>query len=605
MVAPLKHEDFYTTGTYFVPEMGVYAGWIALENSFAANQVFFNEQRDIAILFSGECFIDPQTLIELRDAGHDLGNEDANWLVHLYEREGNDFFGKLNGLFSGLLIDKKCGKAFLFNDRYGVDRIYCHETKNSIYFASEAKALLRILPELRRLDDEGLAQFLALGCTLEGRSLFRSIQLLPGGSVWAFDHGKCVKRKYFSPEVWESQPVLSGDDFESAFQETFSRVVPRYFESDSRIGISLTGGLDTRMVMACRPKTPLNSICYTFGPEKGDTLDVSLGARVAEACGFEHRTIRVGSDFFSDFASHADRTVYGTDGCFGISGAHEIYMNAQARRLASVRLTGNFGGEVLRGISTFKPVGLSARLFSQELARAVGCSLEQLGDCREQPTTFGAFREVPWNLFGSLIAGRSQVSFRTPYLDNEIVRLAYQAPENLRRSRGPGLRLVKQNSPNLATIPTDKGDLGKSEGLSAVLRRAFSKVTFKLDYMYNEGLPHWLSPLDPLFRHCASETKVFGLHKHLHYRSWFRRELAEYINSVLTDGRVQRSSFWNSAFVRKMGEEHVRGCKNYVLEINAVLTLEAIERLLFQELPRGTETLDSAVSPVPTGIVRS
>ena len=129
------------------------------------------------------------------------------WLVHLYEEEGDEFFEKLNGLFSGLLIDKGQSKAFLLNDRYGLERIYWHETKDAIYFASEAKALLRILPKLRQFDDEGVAQYLTFGCTLEWRTLFKDVQLLPAGSVWSFENGRCQKRRYFSPETWEAQPT--------------------------------------------------------------------------------------------------------------------------------------------------------------------------------------------------------------------------------------------------------------------------------------------------------------------------------------------------------------------------------------------------------------
>ena len=149
MVGSMEHEKFYASGTYAAPEMGVYGGWVAHEDSFASGQVFFNERQDIALLLSGECFHDLETRAELKRKGHELGKAAGNWLVHLYEEEGDQFFATLNGLFSGLLIDKRQGKAFLFNDRYGVERIYWHEREDAIYFASEAKALLGILPELR------------------------------------------------------------------------------------------------------------------------------------------------------------------------------------------------------------------------------------------------------------------------------------------------------------------------------------------------------------------------------------------------------------------------------------------------------------------------
>ena len=72
-------------------------------------------QRDgrVVLLFSGECFIDPETRAELRRRGHRI-ETDNDWLVHLYEEEGERFFEKLNGLFSGVLIDKGRNQAFLF-----------------------------------------------------------------------------------------------------------------------------------------------------------------------------------------------------------------------------------------------------------------------------------------------------------------------------------------------------------------------------------------------------------------------------------------------------------------------------------------------------------
>jgi asparagine synthase (glutamine-hydrolysing) len=577
----MEHEPFYDSGIHFVPEMGIYAGWVAQENSFAARQVFFNERKDVALLFSGECFVDPEARAELKHKGHEFGGAAGDSLVHLYEEQNDRFFEKLNGLFSGLLIDKRQNRAFLFNDRYGVERIYWHETGDAIYFASEAKALLRILPELRAFDEEGVAQFLTFGCTLEQRTLFRGVQLLPGGSLWSFESGKCHKRNYFVPSTWESQSTLTAEAFDAEFEETFKRILPRYFISESKIGISLTGGLDTRMIMACRPPDE-KPVCYTFAGKKGETLDARLAVRVANACSLEHRILRIGQDFFSDFASLADRTVYLTDGCFGVLGTHEIYLNAQARRLASVRLTGVFGGEILRGVSTFKSLDLSPQLINSEFHRNRDSLAGESANGEVHPVSLAAFKEIPWNIFGSLAACRSQVIFRTPYLDNEIVALAFRAPESLRGSPLMAWRFVKDSNSVLGNIPSDRGHGGEANGLRSVLGRIFCETTFKLDYLYSEGMPHWLSPLDPLFDRLNSRVGLLGLHKYLPYRRWFRRELAGYLNDVLDDVRTRQSSFWNSNFVSHLASEHIAGRKNYVREINAVLTLQGVERLFIR-----------------------
>ena len=480
MTRCLLHEEFYCFKTYCVPEMGVYGGVVVREDPFVASQVFFNERKDVALLLAGECFVDSETRAELRRKGHELEEGTGAWLLHFYEEEGDRCFEKLNGPFSGLVIDRRKNKAFLFNDRYGMERIYWHENRDGILFASEAKALLQVLPELRAFDHEGVSQFLAFGCTLEQRTLFRDVQLLPGASLWSFEDGKSHKGKYFSAANWENQPVLSVGLFECEFQATFRRILPRYFESRSKIGISLTAGLDTRMIMACLPQLEEKPVCYTFSGDR-DTLDARISAGVAESCGLEHQILRLGTDFFSDFASHVDRTIYATDGYLGSLGAHEIYLNRLARALSPVRLTGVFGGEILRGVSMFKPLHLSKQLVNAGLAESVSSWTRQWSRDGVHPVTFAAFREIPARRFAMPAAGRSQVSFRTPYLDNEIVALAYRAPENLRKSTHSAWSLVRNSNAKLSKIPTDMGETGDANWLIAKSRRMAAEVARKIE----------------------------------------------------------------------------------------------------------------------------
>src|SRR5207237_1359494 len=107
--------------------------------------------------------------------------------------------------------------------------------------------------------------------------------------------------------------------------------------------------------------------------------------------------------------------------------------------------------------------------------------------------------------------------------------------------------------------------------------------TFKLDYLNNEGWPDWLSPFGSVFTRVTSGLKIVGLHKYLHYRQWFQRQLADYLKDVVSSRRTQQAPFWNRRFLAKMAIDHLEGRHNYVAEINAVLTLEAVDRLLFGE----------------------
>jgi len=130
------------------------------------------------------------------------------------------------------------------------------------------------------------------------------------------------------------------------------------------------------------------------------------------------------------------------------------------------------------------------------------------------------------------------------------------------------------------------GGLGEANWLAATSRRIFSKTVCKVDYLRNEGLPRRLSRFNRLLTELSSAARIAGLHKYLQYRIWFQGELADYVNRVTKDVLVRHQSFWDWRFVEHMASAHTEGHKNYMREIDVVITLEAIERLLFRDLAR-------------------
>ena len=566
MIATMQHHADSVSGTVFAPELGVYGGWVAHAGSYAARQ---SAERDgsVRLLFSGECY---------------GGNErpDSS-LCGRYEVQGSEFVAGLNGLFAGLLVDRTSGHALLFNDRFGSERLYAFETEGVTYFASEAKALLAVLPELRAFDDTGVAQFLAYGSTVGGHTLFRGLRLIPGGSLWhRAPRAPLQRTRYFTPAQWEALAPLSEAEFESRFDESFIGLLPHYLQSDQPLGLSLTGGLDTRMILACLPRDHTPTLTYTYAAEGSDALlDLKIAQRVAAMRGLPHHVLRVGKHFLDDFGQQLDRTVFVTDGCAGVLGAHELHLSEQARRLAPVRLTGNFGSEVLRSMSTFKRNGPCDELLAPAMAACVGSVVAEQRARVVHPVTHAAFEEVPWHLFGTLAAGRSQLSFRTPYLDNKVVELAYRAPSHLRRTAAPALRLIHDCDAALGAVPTDRGLAWGADGLGGQLRRLFCGATFKLDYWHKEGLPDALTPFDTLLG-SPSHTGLLGLHKFLAYRVWFRRELAPYAAQVIGDSRTRGLPFWKPGALGSVASDHALGRRNRLRDIHAVMTLEAVHRML-------------------------
>ena len=563
MIDSMRHESFYISGTSHAPEQGVYGGWIAHQGSFAA--VESKQAGDVSVLFSGECYADERQEI-----------------AEQYRERGARFIRDLNGIFSGVIIDHARGAALLFNDRYGLDRIYVAEEDGDVYFASEAKALLRVRPATRTFSTDGVADFLTFGCTTGNRTLFKGVELLPAGSVWTIERGGKTTERYFAPAEWENQEPLGAPEFERAFAEAVEEHAPKYFSGGpTDLGMSLTAGLDSRVVMAACPSASAKPLCYTYEGPEGETLDGRLAAQVAAAAGCSHQLVRLGSNFFSNFADAVERTVQLTDGTLGLIGAHEAYLSSAARDLAPVRLTGVFGGEIFRGVSTFKPLGLDRRLFDPSLAKQAEKQRDELVES-DSPVTRAAFQEIPWNIFGSIAACRSQLSFRTPYLDNAIVSLAYRKPPGAGMSDRSFESFIRKTAPALASIPTDMGLLGAGGHLAQRARKASAKAMFKFEYLRNDGMPHWLAFAEPILQPLNSPQGALPQHKYLRYRRWLQRELADYVREALRSNSVRQNSLWKKGFVESLAEQHISGRANFLQEINAVLTLDAVERCLFK-----------------------
>ena len=220
-------------------------------------------------------------------------------------------------------------------------------------------------PELRRLNLRALGEFVACGCTLEERSLFEEIHILPGGSRWFFRNGSLAgEEKYFRPEEWENQNHLEPEPYYEEIRHVFSRNLPRFFEGRERIGMSLTGGLDTRIVMAWQKSQPTSLPCYTFGGMLRDCQDVIVAREIARICGQTHAVIPAGREFLAGFPHHAERAVYLSDGCVDVSHAPDVHLNNRAREIAPIRMTGLYGGEILRRVRSFKAEKPPPELFA-------------------------------------------------------------------------------------------------------------------------------------------------------------------------------------------------------------------------------------------------
>jgi asparagine synthase (glutamine-hydrolysing) len=347
MAAAMQYETFYACRRYESPQVGVWAGWVGPTDAADARGPVSSRFVRVTLLAAGE-----PRLADAAPAG--AGSEGLR-IISAYDQAPDAFPRALAGQYAGVLIDERRESGILFNDRLGMERVFVYEDDQMLCFASEAKAILAALPRTRAFDLSGVAEFLTCGATIGEASLYRGIRVLPAASAIVFGrHKRVTPKTYFSRAEWKDADPIAAPDFVAALQGALTAAVRRDTTLPPAAALSLTGGIDSRMILASIDAPPGALPGYTFGSMYRDTYDVKIGRQVAAACGQPHHVLRLDRAFVADIGRHVEHAVFVSDGGLGLSGAAELFVNRLARSIAPVRVTGNYGGELLRAFRAFK-----------------------------------------------------------------------------------------------------------------------------------------------------------------------------------------------------------------------------------------------------------
>jgi asparagine synthase (glutamine-hydrolysing) len=312
-------------------------------------------------------------------------------------------------------------------------------------------------------------------------------------------------------------------------------------------------------------------------------LDITIARQVAAACGQAHSVIRLDPSFFAEFPRLAEKTIYVTDGNLDVASTHDMFFNRVARSIAPIRVTGKFGSEVIRDHTMFNAGEYQGTLFVPEMKQFVRDAVATLGKIKQgHPLSVAVFMDFPWREYNKIAIEQSQSIFRTPYMDNDLVRLMYTAPPGARASNQPQRRIIRQRNPRLSAIMSDRGYGEQTNPFVAKLMEVYYYALFKTDYTYLSAMPHWATKLDTLCMMLNGGRPLFGSQKFEYYRIWYRREVAEWVKQILLDPRTLARPYFDRHSLEMMVQTHTKGTRNYSGEITKALSLELTHRLLVE-----------------------
>jgi asparagine synthase (glutamine-hydrolysing) len=601
MVTQLWHHPWYKNDGHVNEAAGVALGSVTLGYTSAAPSPAISADGSIVVVMDGEVYDYDEQRRALALAGCVFRSRNAAELfAHGYATRGKAFFVGVHGKFAAAIWDAGARTLVLVNDRFGMRPIYYAELSGRLLFASEIKALLVDSEVSRRLHVPALAQFFTYGQPLAEDTFLEGVRLLPaaGWLTYSPDNDRAVVGRYWRIEDRPAAPVASERDTLDRIATAFDRAVERTTAGTDRLGLSLSGGLDARTILAAvDPARPLKTLCMGI---RG-SMDHSSAEQMARLAGRTHHKVVLDESFLGQFAEHLRRMVHLTDGHYlsqcivmptlpvyrelGI----EILLRGHAGELMHMTKAYNFSvdGEALaardeaslenwafRHLRAYMLEGTEDRLFRapyrgqiEELAR------ESLRSCLAASRGINPPAQRLWHLFisqrtrretaQSLVKFGSLVETRLPYLDNELVDALLDAPLELKLGERIQAHILRRRFP--AFLRVTNVNTGARMGAGALVRwtaKARQKVLAKL------GVPGY-QPYERL-----------GL--------WLRRELRPLVQHVLLHPLCLERGVFEPQAVRAVVDRHLNGQRNHTFLLMALMIFELGQRA-FHDGAAGSE----------------
>lgn len=333
-----------------------------IDLSEAGAQPMFNEDGQVVVIFNGEIYNFPELRKDLEAKGHVFrSRSDTEVIVHGYEEYGDECVEKFWGMFALAIWDRRRKRMLVARDRFGKKPInYLHKGQNLV-IASEIPAILESGISERKLDLDSLALFWQLEFIPAPFSAFGDIQKLPAGHAMVFEGSELKIWRYYPPR--EVSPFKgSYDEAKEELKHLLSDATSRRLVSDVPVGVALSGGIDSAVVVAsARKLTSGRLVTVTVRPHlEGNEHDEGDFARAtAKALGTEHHEIRPVPDFRESF----ETIIRHLAEPFAISSVvPSYYLFSMLRTMAIVVVTGDGGDELFAGYDYYRQINLFHKL---------------------------------------------------------------------------------------------------------------------------------------------------------------------------------------------------------------------------------------------------
>ncbi len=545
---------------------------------------------DVHVVFHGD-LDNEQALRELLEQEGCTPQAGVSALIRgMYRQWGSACISRLRGAFCAVILDESKRTLFLINDYLGSYPLYWHVNTDGLLFASELKSLLSDDSIQAALNPKAVADYLTFGFLLGDKTLDSSVRLLPQGSYLAYqwEDRSCRIEPYVRLDSFFHPWAGSRDEYYEALRPLFNAAVSRALNIDKRIGLALSGGLDSRAILSATAGRSAPLYTYTLGV-KG-CADEVIAEKLARLGETRHVFAEMDPGYLKDFVFHLQRMVHLTDGMYLTHGLTEILALRMIEQGGYEVLLRGHGAELAK-VSLAWPLHTDAKIYSMNkkeefipymLARANYISPSApLGDLfmpewwdgvnggarQSLETTLGPVDLQPADLCSylylaehhrrftipSLELFRNFAEVRLPFVDIEFLKVLWSGPSTWRDSTAIHQAIIGRN--NLAMLKVRNSNTGAPGDAGPFVEAVCDKFN--------------------------SLFKRMNLHGYRHYHTfenWMRDTLINSVEEIMLDPQTLKRGLYQEDTLRNMIAETRSGHADYSYLFQILLILELWQR---------------------------
>src|SRR5215831_13601952 len=302
MTGSLAHRGPDDEGFYLSGPLGLGFRRLSIIDLSGGHQPMSDQAESVWVVFNGEIYNFKDLRSELESFGHIFRTKsDTEVIVHGYKQWGDEVLNRLNGMFGLAIWDVKKERLLLARDPFGIKLVYYKIEGNRLYFGSEVRAVLQGTQEKVKVDPTSLNLFLRYRYTPSPYTLFQGVQKLPPGTKLVVEGGRHQLSRWYRSKPTPFLPAKSVHEAKEELLELYKMAVQRHLISDVPVGLLLSGGIDSGLLLALMNLYGKSWPTYTVGYGSSFTDDELVdGAETAGQFMSVHTPVRLTQSTFEE-----------------------------------------------------------------------------------------------------------------------------------------------------------------------------------------------------------------------------------------------------------------------------------------------------------------